>query len=684
MDGALARLLSIDTLLKTAPDAHSALADVLALAGEAIGAHRATVFAVHDMPAVGLGQSLVAEWRAAGIERPIARSAMVSEPLGPQDETLWDWSVRRRRGEGIAVLTRTLEGRVREVFEAHGIVSTYSEPIFVRGDWWGHCGVSDCERERPWTADERALLKLVARLIGRALGREAEAEGLGEAMRAAMVNSAPEGIIVIDEDGFACEFNPAAEAMFGLARSEVIGRSITSVVTPRSLRGRHNAGFRRYIETGEAHILGRRVNTEGQRADGTSFPIELTVTEVKAQGRRLFAAYVRDLTALRAAEETLERQRDALYQSEKLNALGSLLAGVAHELNNPLSVVVGRAIMLEEQVDDPRIVGSLRRLREAADRCARISKSFLAIARKTPTRHVAIDIAEPLGAALELNGYALRSTGVEVDFAPPQGLAAVLADADLLVQVFSNIIVNAEQALRQAPEPRRLRVSARTEGTSAVRVEIADNGPGIPAAVASRVFEPFYTTKGVGAGTGIGLSVSRGMVEAMGGTIAVDPGPGRGARFIVTLPVAPQTAAGAADQQAAPSGGALRVLIVDDEEELRNLLSELLVADGCVVDTAEDGASALRLIAGGADYDAVLADARMPKLDGATLYREALAIAPRLAGRFAIITGDTFLGGMHGGTDGPEVIEKPFEPKRIRAFLSGVRAEADADGDGQP
>ena len=150
----------------------------------------------------------------------------------------------------------------------------------------------------------------------------------------------------------------------------------------------------------------------------------------------------------------------------------------------------------------------------------------------------------------------------------------------------------------------------------------------------------------------------------------VDPGPARGTRFSVQLPVAEEI--GARQPEPLPANGALNVLIVDDEPDLRMLLTEFLTADGCSVDEAEDGAVALRLIAGGADYDAILADARMPKIDGATLYREAIAIAPQLAGRFAIITGDTFLGSPPANADGPEIIAKPFEPSRLRAFLRGL------------
>ncbi len=662
-------VLSVDTLLKSA-EPLAALNELLALVGEAFGAHRVLLFRVHDVPTVGLGQTCVADW-AAGIwaERP-APIRVSAEPVGDADATLAEWTRRRRRGELITAHRRELTGLLRDEYERQGILSVLSVPIFSRGAFWGHLGINDCRRERTWTDAEKATIALVGRLLGRALGRAAEAEGLSEAMRAAMVAAAPDAIIVIDEDGYALEFNPAAELMFGVAREAMVGTPIADTITPTHLRAAHQDGFKAYITGGRPKILGRRVTTEGLSADGTVFPIELTVTEVKAEGRRLFAAHVRDLTQLRAAEREVARQREALYQSEKLNALGSLLAGVAHEMNNPLSVVVGRAMMLEEAATDPATADQVRRLREAAERCARISRTFLAIARHAPGKVAPVPVERPVRAALELNAYAFRATGISVELTVPAPSPCAMGDEDQLVQVLSNILVNAEHALRGAPAPRRITVAVRAAG-EAVRIVVEDSGPGIAAEAAGRVFEPFFTTKPVGTGTGIGLSVSRGMVTAMGGSIDLDPRPGEGARFTITLPAAetPGCTTSVAPMPRVPRGR--RVLVVDDEAEVRALLADLLAADGCIVDTAADGAAGLRRIQEVDDYAAVLADARMPELDGWTLFAEAVKIRPGLSGRFAIVTGDT-MAGVASPPEGCITIGKPFEPRQIREFLAGL------------
>src|SRR5690606_23622950 len=183
-------------------------------------------------------------------------------------------------------------------------------------------------------------------------------------------------VIVVDEDGRVVTMNPAAESTFGYNLDEAIGQSIGALIVPEHLRAAHEQGFARYRATRQPRVLGQRVELEARSKDGRVFPVELAITEVNLSDRRLFTANLRDLSAARESAAEIERQREALHQSEKLSALGSLLAGIAHELNNPLSIVLGQAVMMREDVEDLHWHGPFReraqKIEAAAERCSRV------------------------------------------------------------------------------------------------------------------------------------------------------------------------------------------------------------------------------------------------------------------------------------------------------------------------
>ncbi len=385
-----------------------------------------------------------------------------------------------------------------------------------------------------------------------------------------------------------------------------------------------------------------------------------------------------------------KRMEQALYQSEKLSALGSLLAGVAHELNNPLSVVVGRSIMLEDTLGDSPAGKSIVKIRAAAERCARIVKTFLAMARQQETTRVPVSPAQVIESALDLTAYRLREDGVEVVLNLDPELPGIHADPDQLVQVFTNLIVNARQAMATVDGPKRLTVtSSHDRGANAVRIAVADTGPGVPEALQSRIFEPFFTTKTVGEGIGLGLSLSHNIVRAHGGTIGVEPAPGGGSVFTVMLPIGagdgptpPEDGPGEA--AAEPSGC---ILIVDDALDVAELLGDILSGAGHRIETAESGRAALEKLEV-ADFDLIFCDLRMPDLDGPGLYAELEESRPALAARMIFITGDSLSEGAKRflETCGRPFIEKPFIPDEIRrltaAMLRSKGTEATGSGSG--
>ena len=488
-------------------------------------------------------------------------------------------------------------------------------------------------------------------------------------LRNAILASAIGGIVTSNDNGVITEFNPAAEAMFGWSHDEIIGRQMEETIVPPAFQARHKDGMTRYINGGKAHVIGRNVEMQGMRRDGSIFPMELAIAEATVGGSRIFIGYIRDLTEQHRTQSELSSTRESLHQSEKLTALGSLLAGVAHELNNPLAIVVGRAAILEEKLTGTPHLAPIQKLRAAADRCSRIVKTFLAMARQSGPRRGIVQLNALIEGAVDMAAYGLRTDGVDVRQELAADLPTTSADEDQLVQVLINLIVNAQHAMAGKAGEHRLTIRTRHDpGAGSVIVEVEDSGFGIPEEIATRIFDPFFTTKDVGAGTGMGLSVSRGMIEAHGGTLTLAQNSAKGAMFRVTLPIrrdsGPQETTIAAEAVPQIQG---RILIVDDEPELVALLVDCFTPLGVACDVASDGQAALNKIAK-TPYAAIITDVRMPGMDGIALYERLQAEDPALAARLAFVSGDV----LHNDAarvaamgDRP-LIEKPFDPEHVR------------------
>ena len=473
-----------------------------------------------------------------------------------------------------------------------------------------------------------------------------------EALKSSIFDHAMAALVSTDETGHIVEFNPAAAAMFGLARDEALGSLVSDVMIPPRLRAAHDAGMARVTAGGEQRIIGKRIEMQAQRADGNEFPVEMVLWRTDVAGQAFYTASLFDLSERETAQGEIERQREALRQSEKLTAMGSLLAGVAHELNNPLSIVMGRAALLAEKMSgDPRATDA-QRIFDAAERCGRIVRTFLNMARSRPANRSEVALNDLATAAVDMLGYVLRSHGIAVTLDLLSGLPPVKADADQIGQIVLNLIVNAQQALGARDNGRRLTVSTgvapMTDGdrrrTPRVWMRVRDNGPGIAPELHERVFEPFFTTKSEGVGTGLGLAVSRSIARDHGGelTLQDDEGFDAGACFCLQMPVSGEPEASETEPVplAETDECSARLLIVDDEAEIAELIGEMLAGAGYEVMTAESGAVALAMLAE-ARFDAIVSDLHMPDIDGAQLWREVKALHPALARRMLFVTGDT-------------------------------------------
>jgi signal transduction histidine kinase len=348
---------------------------------------------------------------------------------------------------------------------------------------------------------------------------------------------------------------------------------------------------------------------------------------------------------LREAERraVARAQREQLYQHEKLAALGTLMAGIAHELNNPLAVIMSQASLLQAALEgDPR----RRRadsILSAVNSCSRIVKNFLALARHEPPQRVAVSVNDIVHAALDLVGYGLRTDAVEVvlDLADP--LPPVEGDPQQLETVVINLVSNAHYALRSCTGKRKVTIRTRVDTAEGrVLLFISDNGSGIPPDIRRRIFDPFFTTKPPGQGTGLGLSLCHGIISSHEGTIAVTDNQERGTTFLITLPIA--SASSTARQplvNVQPQAVASRILVVDDDPAVAAGFYEILSAQGHDVDVELTSRAALQRILTGA-YAVVMTDMRMPDLDGPALYQEVINRRPSLAKSFLFVTGDTF------------------------------------------
>lgn len=340
---------------------------------------------------------------------------------------------------------------------------------------------------------------------------------------------------------------------------------------------------------------------------------------------------------------TARAQREQLNQNEKLAALGTLLAGIAHELNNPLSVIMHQATLLEAELQQDSRQERAGKILQAVTTCSRIVRNFLALARKEPPRRVPVSVNDVVHAAVDLVAYGLRNDGIEVEVDLTGPMPGVAGDPQQLERVVLNVLSNAQYALRARSAPRSLILRSRLDPSGGrVLLSITDNAGGIPAEIRSRIFDPFFTTKPVGEGTGLGLSLCHGIISAHGGTIAVSSEMGAGTTFFISLPIdSAMNAQAAQPVTSPPPAPSVRILVVDDDPVVASAFSEILGAQGHVVDVADTSRTALKQIATGA-YSVVVTDMRMPDMDGPMLYREVTTRHPHLEKSFLFVTGDTF------------------------------------------
>ena len=496
---------------------------------------------------------------------------------------------------------------------------------------------------------------------------------------AAAVEQTDSLVMVVRQDGAIEHANAAMLQALGESRQSIVERGFgDTIASPVE-------GFGDKVEEAVRKDGKWRGSFTRRRKDGSTFPVAATVVPlVDAFGKvSHFVGVERDIT------DDL-RVRDELVRAERLSAVGELVAGVAHEINNPLQSIVGCAELLAESVRDPLLQRDVTIIRSEAGRAREIVRSLLSFVHRRPSERVPTDLNEIIHEAMSLRGYHLKQKGVDLQEACVDTLPRALANPDEIRQLVLNLLLNAEHAVMDEPPPRRITLSAGLASADGrtVYLEVRDTGPGVPEHLRHRIFEPFFTTKEVGEGTGLGLSISHGIAAAHGGRLELLRENARGACFRLVLPVAPGAEAAARPERPkwspvhvtgpkTPSPdlkpGAPRALVVDDEASVRSLVARLLGRKGFDVTQAEDGEAALAHIEQG-QFDLVLCDVRMPRLNGRALFSTVQAKNPDAASAFILMTGDTLSADVaeFAAEHGITLLTKPFTSKELEAVLEKV------------
>ncbi len=397
----------------------------------------------------------------------------------------------------------------------------------------------------------------------------------------------------------------------------------------------------------------------------------------------------RDVTELKRLEEQL-------IQSEKLAAMGQMLAGVAHELNNPLTAILGVTELLREREGaDDSTRRQLELTHRQARRAARIVQNLLEFSRPASPLKRPLDLNNLLERTLQLQEHSLRRNNIEVDFHPETDLPAVIGDANQLIQVILNLVTNAEQAIREVRDTGRIRIRAGRNGKQ-LSITVQDDGVGIRPEALPRIFDPFYTTKRPGGGTGLGLSICMSIIREHGGNIEAEILPAGGSAFTIYLPVAadqhpdtlsaPSEAGVASSGAVRPAADVLRgraVLVLDDEESLRMLLQEGLSAQGLRVDCAATTEEALAHL-GRSTYDVFLCDLHLSSggfmVDGRDAASRILETAGPQRPAVIYMTGDLVESSqVTAGSAEPVCLQKPFRISDVLVLLKGVLTDAPAE-----
>ncbi len=526
------------------------------------------------------------------------------------------------------------------------------------------------------------------------IGKDITARRETEEKLRAFLDQSTEAIWVVGEDGTIVEFNPSAEELTGISREEALGLtgwSLMGIVTlpdkwNKEIEARMEEQIREVLSNGKSNFLDKALTSTLRRPDGSIRHFEHFYFPIRTRDGFQIGAIAHDITEVRNARDTLRQLEAQLHQAQKLEAIGQLAGGVAHDFNNILTAVMGYCSILRTQIeDDAQSLGLVDSIMKAAGRAAHVTEGLLIFSRKGEGALIVVDLNSVVEQNVELLQRVIGED-LELEFTPWPDLVPVRADRTQLEQVLMNVAANARDSM---PKGGKILVRIRCEqvdataATESVRalpgryahLEISDNGVGMDRQTREKIFEPFFTTKAVGKGSGLGLSIVWGIVDQHHGFITVDTEPQKGTTFHIYLPIVDGPVAHSTAVGRHPGvQGSETILVAEDEEMLRRLINSVLEEAGYKVIEAVDGRDAVAQFKLHRDeIDMVLLDVVMPGLDGRPAYKEIVRNRPGVKAIFM----SGYAPGSHETHQAPppdgEIIHKPFTPQflieRVRRVL---------------
>ena len=504
-----------------------------------------------------------------------------------------------------------------------------------------------------------------------------------EARKGAMLEASLDAIIGMDHEGRITDFSPAAEKTFGYRHEDVMGKELVDLIVPLDLREGHRVGLARYLATGSGTILGRRIELRALRADGRQIPVEIAINRIDVPGPPTFTGYVRDISAQRHLEESLR-------QAQKMDAIGQLAGGVAHDFNNMLTVIDGFSTLLLDELepDDDRREPVVE-IQRATARAASLTGQLLSVSRRQSLLVQPVDLNKLVA---DLYPLLRRVVAADIVITVRPSLRPVVVDVDEahFEQAVVNLAVNARDAMPSGGTVTiETAVVELDAGHAAIRpgvkpgrhamLAVIDTGVGMDAPTQARIFEPFFTTKESGKGTGLGLAMVYGTVQQSGGHIEVESELEKGTVFRMYIPLSaaqPVALPPVADKIQRSLGHEVTILVVEDEIQVRELMVIALEKAGCVVLTASNGADALAAVEEVSDLDLVVADVILPGEDGPEVVRRLRRTRPNL--RALYVSGYAAQFGSSRGIPldaGRNLLQKPFT---LAQFIDEVRKVLEA------